>query len=75
MLSNQNFTKTPAFNHLRNDFNRLHSTTIKSLFDANEQRQNEFSLAFNDLFFDFSKNILDKEAFTHLIELAHQTGL
>jgi glucose-6-phosphate isomerase len=75
MLSNQDFTKTPAFNHLRNDFNRLHSTTIKSLFDANEQRQKEFSLAFNDLFFDFSKNILDKEAFTHLIELAHQTGL
>ena len=75
MLSNQDFTKTPAFNNLKNDFNRLHSTPIKSLFEANEQRQNEFSLAFNDLFFDYSKNILDKEAFTHLIELAHQTGL
>ena len=75
MLSNQDFTQTPAFNNLKNDFNRLHSTPIKSLFEANEQRQNEFSLAFNDLFFDYSKNILDKEAFTHLIELAHQTGL
>jgi glucose-6-phosphate isomerase len=75
MLSNQDFTKTPAFNHLKNDFNRLHSITIKSLFEANKQRQNEFSLAFNDLFFDYSKNILDKEAFTHLIELANQTNL
>lgn len=75
MLSNVDFTKTPAFNQLKNDFNRLHSITLKSLFEANKQRQNEFSLAFNDLFFDYSKNILDKEAFTHLIELANQTNL
>ena len=75
MLSNVDFTKTPAFNQLTNDFNRLHSITLKSLFEANKQRQNEFSLAFNDLFFDYSKNILDKEAFTHLIELANQTNL
>lgn len=75
MLSNQDFTEKPAFNNLKNDFNRLNSTTIKSLFDANAQRQNEFSLAFNDLFFDYSKNILDKETFTHLIDLANQTDL
>ncbi len=75
MLSNVDFTKTPAFNQLKNDFNRLHSITLKSLFEANKQRHNEFSLAFNDLFFDYSKNILDKEAFTHLIELANQTNL
>ncbi len=75
MLSNQDFTQTPAFNNLKNDFNRLNSTTIKSLFDANENRQKEFSLAFNDLFFDYSKNIIDKEAFTNLIELAKQTSL
>jgi glucose-6-phosphate isomerase len=75
MLSNVDFTKTHAFNQLQNDFNRLHSITLKSLFEANKQRQNEFSLAFNDLFFDYSKNILDKEAFTHLIELANQTNL
>jgi glucose-6-phosphate isomerase len=75
MLSNQDFTKTPAFNNLKNDFNRLNSINIKSLFDANEQRQNEFSLEFNDLFFDYSKNLLDQQAFKNLIELAHQTGL
>ena len=75
MLPNQDFTKTPAFNNLKIDFNRLNSITIKSLFDANEQRQNEFSLAFNDLFFDYSKNLLDQQAFNNLIELAHQTSL
>lgn len=75
MLSNQDFTQTPAFNNLKNDFNRLNSTTIKSLFDANENRQKEFSLAFNDLFFDYSKNIIDKEVITNLIELANQTSL
>ena len=75
MLSNQDFTKTPAFNNLKNDFNRLNSINIKSLFDANKQRQKEFSLEFNDLFFDYSKNLLDQQAFNNLIELAHQTGL
>ena len=75
MLSNLDFTKTPAFNHLKNDFNRLNSITIKSLFEANKHRQTEFSLVFKDLFFDYSKNILDKETFSHLIELAHQINL
>ncbi len=75
MLSNLDFTKTPAFTHLKNDFNRLNSITIKSLFEANKHRQTEFSLVFKDLFFDYSKNILDKETFSHLIELAHQINL
>jgi len=75
MLTNQDFTETSAFTNLKNDFNRLKKSSIKSLFDANEQRQNEFSLEFNDLFFDYSKNLLDRQAFNNLIELAHQTGL
>jgi len=75
MLTNQDFTQTPAYYKLKNDFNRLKNTGIKSLFNSNIQRQNEFSLEFNTLFFDYSKNILDKEAFGNLIDLAHQTGL
>lgn len=75
MLTNQDFTETSAFTNLKNDFNRLKKSSIKSLFNSNKHRQNEFSLEFNDMFFDYSKNILDKEAFRNLIELAHQTGL
>lgn len=75
MLSNQDFTKTSAYTNLKNDFDRLKLTSIKSLFDSNEQRQNDFSITFNNMFFDYSKNILDKETFNNLIELAHQTGL
>jgi len=75
MLSNKDFTQTPAFIHLKNDYKRLNNVLIKSLFDSNVQRQNEFSLTFNDLFFDYSKNILDKEAFANLIDLANQCDL
>jgi glucose-6-phosphate isomerase len=75
MLPNQDFTKTPAFENLKNDFNRLKNTPIKSLFDSNEQRHNEFSLAFNDLFFDYSKNLIDKGTIKNLFELANQIGL
>lgn len=75
MLSNHNFTKTSAYTNLKIDFDRLKMTSIKSLFDSNEQRQNDFSITFNNLFFDYSKNILDKETLNNLIELAHQTDL
>jgi glucose-6-phosphate isomerase len=75
MLSNQDFTQTTAYNHLKYDYKRLSQVPIKSLFDTNDQRQNEFSLTFNDLFFDYSKNILDKEAFANLIDLANQCDL
>jgi len=75
MLSNQDFTQTPAFIHLKNDYKRLNNVLIKSLFDSNDQRQNEFSLTFDDLFFDYSKNILDKKAFANLIDLANQSDL
>ena len=75
MLSNQDFTQTSAFARLKNDFKRLSNVKIKSLFDENGRRQDEFSLTFNDLFFDYSKNILDQETFRNLIDLAKQCHL
>lgn len=75
MLPNQDFTKTLAFKNLQSDFDRLKNASIKSLFDSNDNRQAEFSLEITDLFFDYSKNILDKSTFNNLIDLANQTGL
>jgi glucose-6-phosphate isomerase len=75
MLSNQDFTQTPAFAQLKKDHHRLNNVQIKSLFDSNDQRQKEFSLTFNDLFVDYSKNILDQETFQNLLDLAHQCHL
>jgi glucose-6-phosphate isomerase len=75
MLSNQDFTQTPAFAQLKKDHHRLNNVHIKSLFDSNNQRQKEFSLTFNDLFVDYSKNILDQETFQNLLDLAHQCHL
>ncbi len=75
MLSNQDFTQTPAFAQLKKDHHRLNNVQIKSLFDSNDQRQKEFSLTFNDLFVDYSKNILDQGTFQNLLDLAHQCHL
>jgi glucose-6-phosphate isomerase len=74
MLSQVNFTTTQAFSQLKNDYNRLSRTHLKTLFqEAN--RQSKYSILFHDIFIDYSKNIIDASTFQHLIELANQVGL
>jgi glucose-6-phosphate isomerase len=74
-LSNIAFAKTKAFSQLIQDRQRLKSTQIKSLFEANENRQSQFSILNQDILLDYSKNILDEDAFAHLIELANECKL
>jgi glucose-6-phosphate isomerase len=74
MLNTVNFTATQAFSQLKNDFERLNKTHLKSLFTESD-RQKKYSILFNDIFVDYSKNIIDHETFLHLIELANQVGL
>ncbi len=74
MLNTINFTKTQAFSLLKNDYDRLKSLHLKELF-LEEDRQKKYSIAFNDIFVDFSKNIIDESTFQHLVELANEVGL
>ncbi|MFL0161694.1 glucose-6-phosphate isomerase [Aquirufa salirivi] len=75
MLSTINFTQTTAYQKLLSDKKRLESSSITALFQADSERQKMFSIFFQDIFIDYSKNILDAETFTHLIDLAKECQL
>lgn len=74
MLKKLNFTKTQAFAQLQEDYKRLQSTSLKKLF-SDKDRHSTYSILFNDILVDYSKNIIDETAFQHLIGLAKEVGL
>lgn len=75
MLSTINFTQTTAYQKLLSDKKRLESISISALFQADGERQKKYSLFFQNILIDYSKNILDAETFEHLIELAKECQL
>ena len=75
MLSSINFSQTNSFKQLELDFLRLKDKHLKDLFKENSSRQVDFSILFNDIFVDFSKNRIDKLALSSLMNLAQECQL
>jgi glucose-6-phosphate isomerase len=73
-LKNINPTTTNAWKALTDHFNDTKDINIKDLYkDAN--RKEDFSLNFDDLLVDFSKNRITKETISLLVELAKEVDL
>lgn len=75
MLKNQNPTQTAAWKKINTHFQGIKGLSIKSLFDKNPHRASQFSLAWEDFYVDFSKNIITEEALEALYDLAKEAGL
>jgi len=75
MLSSINLTQTLSFKNLSIDFKKLENIQLKDLFEENSNRQKLYSILFNDIFLDFSKNIIDESTFQHLLDLAKDCQL
>jgi glucose-6-phosphate isomerase len=73
-LPNNNPTKTASWQKLTNHFNDINNITIKDLY-KDENRASDFSLEFDDLLVDFSKNRITKETLDLLVELAKEVEL
>ncbi|TXD52440.1 MULTISPECIES: glucose-6-phosphate isomerase [unclassified Polaribacter] len=73
-LKNINPTSTNAWTALTNHFNDIKNINIKDLY-KDEQRKEEFSLEFEDLLVDFSKNRITKETINLLVDLANEVDL
>ena len=58
MLLTKNFTETSAYQALSIDFKRLENSHLKDLFAADSSRAEKYKLLFQDIYFDFSKNII-----------------
>lgn len=54
---------------------RLQDTTLRQLFDGNEQRFSECSVKLGNLLIDYSKEKLDNEALQSLFALARSAGV
>ena len=75
MLPNVNPINTHAWKKLDEYFAKFNGTRMKDLFANDPQRFQTFSLQFEDILVDYSKNLINTHILNHLIELAKECGL
>lgn len=75
MLPAHNPTETRAWHKLEMIFLTLQATHMRELFTEDPDRFKKFSLLFEDILIDYSKNVINEEALSLLIELANDTEL
>ncbi|MCK5906614.1 MAG: glucose-6-phosphate isomerase, partial [Flavobacteriales bacterium] len=74
-LKNINPTSTEAWGKLENHIWETKESKMKDLFAKDADRFNKFSITFNDILVDYSKNIITDETKKLLVELAEEIGL
>jgi glucose-6-phosphate isomerase len=75
MLPKIDPTTTSAWEKLEEYYATFQNTHIKNLFESDTDRFDKFSLKFEDILLDYSKNLLDEKALSLLEELATECGL
>ena len=74
-LKNLNPTSTNTWKKLEAHFLEMQSFSLKKAFESNPNRKDNFSIKFNDISFDYSKNIIKPQTLKLLIELADSVNL
>lgn len=75
MLSKKKPNTTAAWKVLEQESKRLADTNIRKLFAADPGRFGRFSLHFEDILVDYSKNIMDDKALAALVSFANEMQL
>ena len=75
MLKRMSLTKTKSWKHLTNHFEKMKHVHMKALFAEDGERFNKFSIRFNDILVDYSKNRITGETLKLLLELAGEIDL
>ena len=75
MLASVKFDQTTAYRKLKSHYKTISKVPVKSLFEADSRRASKFSLRFQDLLVDFSKNQVNTRTLSYLIDLANECGL
>jgi glucose-6-phosphate isomerase len=68
-------TAMPAWAALQNHYDEIRNQSLVESFKNDPQRHEKFSLTFNDILFDYSKNRINDNTLPLLINLAKQAGL
>lgn len=75
MLPNTDFTTTQAYKYLVDHYIDIASKSLKELFETDSERFAKFSLKFEDILLDYSKNRIDDETMALLIQLARECSV
>src|SRR3984885_3794246 len=75
MLPNIDFTTTQSYKYLTDHYIDIVSKSLKELFESDDERFAKFSLKFEDILLDYSKNRIDDETIALLIQLARECSV
>ncbi|MBX2952710.1 MAG: glucose-6-phosphate isomerase [Leadbetterella sp.] len=75
MLASVKFDQTTAYRKLKSHHKTISKTPIRAMFDADPKRASKFTLRFQDILVDFSKNQINGRTLSYLIDLANECGL
>lgn len=72
-LSKTNPTETRAWQLLKEHYDQIKDKHLRQWFKEDPQRFDKFSIQFNDILFDYSKNRIEEKTLKLLIQLAEET--
>lgn len=75
MFPKINFTTTKAYQYLVDHYIDINQQDLRELFVADPQRFEKFSILFEDILLDYSKNRVNEETMALLIQLAKECQL
>ena len=75
MFPTTNPETTKAWQELLKHAAQMKQTHMRTLFAEDGERFNKFNLRFEDILFDYSKNIIREETITKLLALAKECGV
>lgn len=75
MFPQVNFNQTKAYAQLKAHYQHTKEQKMRELFATDPLRAQRFSITFNDIFLDFSKNRITQETLDLLTELADECAL
>jgi len=75
MLPRINPSQTQAWKNLEELYKKQSNFSLKEAFSQDAKRFDKFSIQFEDLLLDYSKNLMDESVFAELIKLAEECKL
>jgi len=75
MLNNINPTQTKNWQNLSDHYDKINSIRMKDLFSRDPERFRKFSIRFNGILVDYSKNLITEDTLQLLLGLAHESGV
>ena len=75
MLAKKNPTTTKSWQKLQRHYEKLQDLHMRDLFAEDPRRFEKFSIRFNDIIVDYSKNRITEETLTGLIGIAEECDL